>query len=162
MDYASEQEMELEALQAILMDDLIEYEGNLPSGWVTTGTTYKVIIAPEDEEDSEYPLKAELLFAHTPNYPEEPPSFKLRSVTGLSDADLAEATGLLEEQVQSNLGMAMIYTLIGAAKEWIQGGAAGARRQAARWTCRRMPCWQRGNLQHTCAGVRESHRAYQP
>lgn len=121
MDYASEQEMELEALQAILMDDLIEYEGNLPSGWVTTGTTYKVIIAPEDEEDSEYPLKAELLFAHTPNYPEEPPSFKLRSVTGLSDADLAEATGLLEEQVQSNLGMAMIYTLIGAAKEWIQG-----------------------------------------
>ncbi|KXZ44637.1 hypothetical protein GPECTOR_64g131 [Gonium pectorale] len=124
MDYQSEQDMELEALEAILMDDLIEYDGNLPSGWVAAGKTYKVIIAPEDEDGSsagDYPLKAELLFAHTPQYPEAPPSIKLRSVTGLSDADLAEATGLLDEQVQANLGMAMIYTLIGAAKEWIQG-----------------------------------------
>lgn len=97
--------MELEALEAILMDDLIEYEGNLPSGWVAAGKSYKVIIAPEDEEggdSGDYPLKAELLFAHTPKYPEEPPSYKLRSVTGLSDADLAEATAVLEEQV--NLG----------------------------------------------------------
>ncbi|KAG2422333.1 hypothetical protein HYH02_015451 [Chlamydomonas schloesseri] len=124
MDYQGEQDMELEALEAILMDDLIEYDGNLPSGWVAAGKSYKVIIAPEDEEggdSGDYPLKAELLFAHTPQYPEEPPSYKLRSVTGLSDADLAEATALLEEQVQANLGMAMIYTLIGAAKEWIQG-----------------------------------------
>ncbi|KAG2436662.1 hypothetical protein HXX76_006190 [Chlamydomonas incerta] len=123
MDYQSEQDMELEALEAILMDDLIEYEGNLPSGWVAAGKSYKVIIAPEDEdggESGDYPLKAELLFAHTPKYPEEPPSYKLRSVTGLSDADLAEATAVLEEQVASNLGMAMIYTLIGAAKEWLQ------------------------------------------
>ncbi|PNW85981.1 hypothetical protein CHLRE_03g201776v5 [Chlamydomonas reinhardtii] len=124
MDYQSEQDMELEALEAILMDDLIEYEGNLPSGWVAAGKSYKVIIAPEDEEggdSGDYPLKAELLFAHTPKYPEEPPSYKLRSVTGLSDADLAEATAVLEEQVNANLGMAMIYTLIGAAKEWLQG-----------------------------------------
>ncbi|EFJ40072.1 hypothetical protein VOLCADRAFT_100206 [Volvox carteri f. nagariensis] len=124
MDYQGEQEMELEALQAILMDDLIEYEGNLPSGWVAAGKTYKVVIAPDEDEDGdsgEYPLKAELLFAHTPKYPEEPPSLKLRSVTGLSDSDLAEATAVLDEQVQANLGMAMIYTLIGAAKEWLQG-----------------------------------------
>ncbi|GLC39006.1 hypothetical protein PLESTB_001772200 [Pleodorina starrii] len=124
MDYSGEQEMELEALEAILMDDLIEYEGNLPSGWVAAGKTYKVIIAPDEEDGADsgdYPLKAELLFAHTPKYPEEPPSLKLRSVTGLSDSDLAEATAVLDEQVQANLGMAMIYTLIGAAKEWLQG-----------------------------------------
>ncbi|GFR40401.1 hypothetical protein Agub_g953, partial [Astrephomene gubernaculifera] len=124
MDYQGEQDMELEALQAILMDDLIEYEGNLPSGWVAAGKTYKIVIAPDEEDGAdsgEYPLKAELLFAHTPKYPEEPPSLKLRSVTGLSDSDLAEATAVLEEQVQANLGMAMIYTLMGAAKEWLQG-----------------------------------------
>lgn len=117
--------MELEALQAILMDDLVEYEGNLPSGWVAAGKTYKVIIAPDEEDGADsgdYPLKAELLFAHTPRYPEEPPSHKLRSVTGLSDADLVEATAVLEEQVQANMGMAMIYTLIVAAKDWLQGG----------------------------------------
>ncbi|GIL56431.1 hypothetical protein Vafri_11708 [Volvox africanus] len=124
MDYQGEQDMELEALEAILMDDLIEYEGNLPSGWIAAAKTYKVIIAPDEEDGADsgdYPLKAELLFAHTPKYPEEPPSLKLRSVTGLSDTDLAEATAVLDEQVQANLGMAMIYTLIGAAKEWLQG-----------------------------------------
>lgn len=122
MDYAGEQEMEVEALQAILMDDLVEYEGNLPGGWVATGSTYKVVIDPAEEgdEEPEYPVKAELLFAHTPNYPEDPPSIKLRSVTGLSDADLAEATNVLNQQIEANLGMAMIYTLIGAAKEWLQ------------------------------------------
>jgi hypothetical protein len=41
-DYAGEQEMELEALEAILMDDLSEYEGMLPPGWTTHGQTYKV------------------------------------------------------------------------------------------------------------------------
>ena len=128
MDYAGEQEMELEALQAIFMDELIEYEGNLPSGWVATGNTYKVVIDPAEEgdEEPEYPVKAELLFAHTPNYPEEPPSIKLRSVTGLSDADLAAATNALNQQIESNLGMAMIYTLIGAAKEWLQGAQGSA------------------------------------
>lgn len=125
MDYASEQEMELEALQAILMDDLVVYDGNLPDGWAATGETYKVVIDPADDgvgEEVEYPVKAELLFAHTARYPEEPPSIKLRSVMGLSDADLAEASGVLHAEVEANLGMAMIYTLIGAAKEWLQGG----------------------------------------
>ncbi|KAG2497690.1 hypothetical protein HYH03_004427 [Edaphochlamys debaryana] len=122
MDYQGEQDMELEALQAILMDDLIEYEGNLPSGWVAAGSTYKVIVAPEDEDGASaggYPLKAELLFAHTPNYPEEPPSYRLRSVTGLSDADLADGTAVLNQIVQENLGMAMIYTLLQGAKDWL-------------------------------------------
>jgi hypothetical protein len=126
MDHAGEQEMELEALQAIFMDDLIVYEGNLPGGWVATGSTYKVVIDPAEEgdEEPEYPVKAELLFAHTPNYPEDPPSIKLRSVMGLSDADLAEASNVLNQQIEANLGMAMIYTLIGAAKEWLQGAGA--------------------------------------
>lgn len=33
---------------------------------------------------------------------------------------MAVVQGVLEEQVEANLGMAMIYTLIGAAQEWIE------------------------------------------
>lgn len=126
MDYAAEQAMEMEALEAILMDDLIEYEGTLPDGWVATGLTYKVVIDPAEdgEDESEYPVQMELLFAHTPNYPDEAPSVKLKSVRGLSDSDLVQATGVVQEQIDANMGMSMIYTLIGAAKEWIQGAPA--------------------------------------
>jgi hypothetical protein len=65
-DHAGEQEMELEALQAILMDDLEEYEGMLPPGWTGHGQTYKVQIRPTEElegggDDDE--LGLELLFA---------------------------------------------------------------------------------------------------
>lgn len=126
MDYKSEQEMEIEALQAILMDDITEFEGNTPDGWKAAGPLYKIMIDPAEE--GEEPVADEdeklidLIFAHTERYPEEAPHFKVRSVRGLSDADLAEATALLRAQVEENMGMAMIYTLVGAAKEWLRGG----------------------------------------
>lgn len=41
--------MELEALEAILMDDLQPYSGMLPDGWATVGQTYKVVIDPTEE-----------------------------------------------------------------------------------------------------------------
>jgi hypothetical protein len=49
-DHASEQAMEIEALQAILMDDLEEYEGMLPPGWSTHAPTYKITVRPADDD----------------------------------------------------------------------------------------------------------------
>jgi hypothetical protein len=49
-DYAGEQAMELEALEAILMDDLQEYDGNLPPDWTKHAPTYIISIRPTDEE----------------------------------------------------------------------------------------------------------------
>ena len=68
MDYASEQSMEIEALQAIFMDDIEIFEGTLPDGWARETTTYRVTISPLDEgEESDGDEKLmELLFAHTP------------------------------------------------------------------------------------------------
>ena len=62
---------------------------------------------------------AEVVFSHTPNYPDEPPLMKARSVRGLSDADIALLQAVLDEQVEENMGMPMIYQLITAAQEWI-------------------------------------------
>jgi len=61
--------MELEALEAILMDDLEEYEGMLPPDWTSHGQTYKVHIRPTDDGTGEEgaagddELGLELLFA---------------------------------------------------------------------------------------------------
>lgn len=38
---------------------------------------------------------------------------------GISDADVGTLQGVLDDAVQENLGMAMIYTLISLAQEWI-------------------------------------------
>jgi hypothetical protein len=128
MDYEGEQAMELEALESILMDDMEEYDGTTPSGWGDAKEIYKVRIRPLDDtgdDDDGMQPAMELLFAHTPSYPDAAPLFKLRSVRGLSDAEIASANALLQEQVEANLGMAMIYTLVSAAQEWFQNKATG-------------------------------------
>mmetsp|Transcript_4425 Transcript_4425/g.7903 ORF Transcript_4425/g.7903 Transcript_4425/m.7903 type:complete len:281 (-) Transcript_4425:461-1303(-) len=129
MDYDAEQEMEVEALQAIFMDDLLEYDEDLPQGWVSMGKTYKIMITPQEEgsynEEEEYDYVLEFIFAHTPKYPEEAPSIKLRSYNGLSDADLKQLNSVVQNQVVENEGMAMIFNLIQAAKEWMQNKASG-------------------------------------
>ena len=42
------------------------------------------------------------------------------SLKGLSDADIAALQRLVDDQVAENLGMAMIYTIIAAAQEWLR------------------------------------------
>ena len=51
---------------------------------------------------------------------DEAPCIRLRAVRGLSDGDLAAGMSYLMEQVEENLGMSMIFTLVGAAKEWLR------------------------------------------
>ena len=72
-DYAGEQAMEIEALEAILMDDLEPFDGTNPESWEPAGSTYKVLINPTEEGDEPPPDEdvklAELIFAHTASYP---------------------------------------------------------------------------------------------
>uniref|UniRef100_A0A7S3QYE3 RWD domain-containing protein n=1 Tax=Dunaliella tertiolecta TaxID=3047 RepID=A0A7S3QYE3_DUNTE len=143
MDYASEQQMELEALEAIYMDELQVYDGDTPSGgWPAAGNTYKIVVTPqEDGEDGlagADELEMELLFAHTAKYPEEAPCLKLRSSKGLSDADIERCYRMLMDQVEENKGMPMIYTLVTAAKEWLRGRAAETQQETPEQAQRRL------------------------
>lgn len=42
------------------------------------------------------------------------------SIRGLSSADLADVNGKLAEQVEANVGMAMIYALVSMAQDWLR------------------------------------------
>lgn len=129
MDYAGEQAMEIEALQAILMDDFREYTGTTPDNWNDGGPVYCIQLTGVEEGaevTQENDLRIEFIFSHTPNYPDQPAYFKLRSARGLSDNDIAEATVLVQEQVEANLGMSMIYTLVSVAKEWLINKASSS------------------------------------
>ncbi|CAG9462619.1 unnamed protein product [Pedinophyceae sp. YPF-701] len=121
MDHAEEQAMEIEALQAILMDDLSEYDGRRPDGWPEEAQMWTTVVTPlEDGRDrDEAPALLQIVFAYTERYPEEAPLLRLMSAKSLSDAKIREATAVAEEVVGRSLGMAMIYEVITACKDWL-------------------------------------------
>ena len=55
------------------------------------------------------------------------------SVQGMSNEDIQNLQKVVDEQIQENLGMSMIYTIVSAAQEWMQEKVSGSPSQA---TCR--------------------------
>lgn len=139
-DYAAEQAEELEALSAILMDEFGPLEGPLPQGWPSDSKAYRVLVTPTSDADageaaSAHAKQLDVVFAHTPTYPDEPPLIKPRSVRGLSDAELADVARVIDEQVEANGGMAMMFAVVSAAQEWLRAlveGDEGCESSAAR------------------------------
>jgi len=121
-DYVQEQEMEIEALEAILMDDITEVDCG-ESGLDTQGRCFQITLSPKDEDEDEptdIPVRVALTFSHTANYPDEPPLLGLKSLQGMKVADLRLLKDKLQQEAMENLGMAMIYTLVTSAKEWMR------------------------------------------
>mmetsp|Transcript_19868 Transcript_19868/g.64646 ORF Transcript_19868/g.64646 Transcript_19868/m.64646 type:complete len:278 (-) Transcript_19868:63-896(-) len=117
-----EQEMELEALQSIFMDDIAPVEAS-EVGLETDRLVWQITIAPKDEDEpepTEIPVRLGLVFSHTPAYPEEAPLLRARSVAGVSEDGLVAAQALLDAQAAESVGMAMIFDLATAAKEWLR------------------------------------------
>lgn len=126
MDYAEEQSTEIEALQAILDENISAFDGTKPEGWPTGLTLYCLSVAPSEDvavQPDSIPLRAELVFAHTATYPDEAPLVKARSVQGLGDADAAALQSVTDAAVVDNLGMPMMYALFAVAQDWLSDKA---------------------------------------
>lgn len=122
-DYLQEQEMEIEALKAILMDDFKEIHSG-ESGLSSSKPCYHITVSPQDDEaddSTSKPVQVALIFSHTERYPDEPPLLNVRSIKGLSSQDVRILKEKLEEEASENLGMAMVFTLVTSAKEWLSG-----------------------------------------
>ncbi|XP_038981230.1 RWD domain-containing protein 1 [Phoenix dactylifera] len=120
-DHVQEQEMEIEALQAILMDDIKEIDST-ESGLSTNNRCFQIVLSPQDDDmdESNYtPVKLALIFSHSEKYPDEPPLLNIKSVRGIKSEDLSVLKEKFEKEMAENLGMAMIYTLVTSAKEWL-------------------------------------------
>lgn len=120
-DYTQEQEMELEALEAILMDEFKEIDPS-ESGISTSNRCFQVTLSPMDEdvdESTTLPVQLALIFSHTEKYPDEPPLLNVKSLKGIHGEDLKILKQKLEQEASENLGMAMVYTLVSSAKEWL-------------------------------------------
>uniref|UniRef100_A0A0C9S675 TSA: Wollemia nobilis Ref_Wollemi_Transcript_15442_1175 transcribed RNA sequence n=1 Tax=Wollemia nobilis TaxID=56998 RepID=A0A0C9S675_9CONI len=127
-DHVQEQEMEIEALQAILMDDIKEIDCS-ESGLNTGGRCFQIILSPKDDDDddssTDIPVFVALTFAHSEKYPDEPPILGVKSLQGMGYEDVKQLKEKLEHEAVENLGMAMIYTLVTSAKEWLREKYSG-------------------------------------
>ncbi|KAI3512562.1 hypothetical protein L2E82_27690 [Cichorium intybus] len=120
-DHVQEQEMEIEALEAILMDEFQEIHPS-ESGLNTSNRCFQITLSPQDDENDESfttPVQLGLIFSHTEKYPDEIPLLNVKSIRGIHTSDLKTLKEKLEQEATENLGMAMIYTLVSSAKDWL-------------------------------------------
>lgn len=120
-DHVQEQEMEIEALQAILMDDIKEIDHN-DSGLGTKNRCFQITLSPQEDDldEANYtPVQLALIFSHTEKYPDEPPLLNVKSIRGIKPEDLQLLKEKLAQEAADNLGMAMIYTLVTSTQEWL-------------------------------------------
>ncbi|CAL0335208.1 unnamed protein product [Lupinus luteus] len=120
MDYTQDQEMEIEALEAILMDEFKEIHSG-ETGLSTSNRCFQITISQEEDSDGliTNPAQLALFFSHTEKYPDEPPLLNVKSLQGIPSEDLRIVKEKLQQEASENLGMAMIYTLVTSAKEWL-------------------------------------------
>jgi hypothetical protein len=115
MDYAEEQEMELQALEAIYGDDFKKLEGS----------EFEVVLVPEagaGEDVNHVSVAMQITYSET--YPEAAPAqIKLRAVRrgALTDELMSECEELLRTAASSDecLGTAMVYLLAEKCIEWL-------------------------------------------
>ncbi|CAN8321480.1 unnamed protein product [Cochlearia groenlandica] len=113
--------MEIEALESILADEFKEIHSS-ESGLNTSNRCFQITVTPQDddlEESSIPPVQLGLVFSHTENYPDEAPLLDVKSIRGIHVTDLTILKEKLEEEATENLGMAMMYTLVSSAKDWL-------------------------------------------
>ncbi|GMI36896.1 hypothetical protein TrCOL_g7013 [Triparma columacea] len=114
MDYEEEQEMEAEALQAILMDSIQMVDGN---------SNYTIDIVPFQEEEEENFVGVKLHVKLPEKYPDEAPGVEVESTKGLSPNSLEEVQQLvkdfIEEQLTDNPSTPIMYMLVESVREWL-------------------------------------------
>nr|KJB18561.1 hypothetical protein B456_003G060200 [Gossypium raimondii] len=106
-DHLQEQEMEIEALEAILMDEFKEIHSG-ESGLNTSNRCFQITLSPQDDDTDQ-----------STTLPDEPPLLNVKSIRGIQVSDLKVLKEKLEQEASENLGMAMIYTLVTSAKDWL-------------------------------------------
>uniref|UniRef100_A0A7S3GEZ7 RWD domain-containing protein n=1 Tax=Palpitomonas bilix TaxID=652834 RepID=A0A7S3GEZ7_9EUKA len=109
MDYKEEQEMEIEAIQAIYPESVNIME---------EGKKYSIELLPSKD----YGDPISMLVEYTDTYPEEKP--KLR-VLGLLHAHEQELLAELDEMMEESLGAPMVFELASHATEWVEAKMEG-------------------------------------
>ncbi|KAH9058675.1 hypothetical protein Ae201684P_006016 [Aphanomyces euteiches] len=109
-DYAEEQMMEVEALESIYMDDFTKVQD--------APLVVKVHIVPNQDGGKNH-VALSLVFKMPETYPDTAPNVDVVLEKGLSDRQEKEIRALLDQQIEENLTMVMVYTICEAVREYL-------------------------------------------
>ncbi len=115
MDYKEEQDGEIEALLSI-------YEGEMQVVSESPRHVFTMPVKTEayDPDEDNSGLFVLLKFTYTEKYPEEKPLLEAEESDDAGEAGtMTELLQHLDEQMEENLGMVMVFTVVSAAMEWI-------------------------------------------
>ncbi|XP_077540841.1 RWD domain-containing protein 1 [Haemaphysalis longicornis] len=113
-DFQEEQKNEIEALESIYPSELQILETS-PYHSFTIDIKSDASDHPEDEQ-----MSVQLKFTYIPTYPDEGPLIEATEYSeNMSEEDVNALMDILKQQVEENLGMVMIFTLVSAATEWL-------------------------------------------
>lgn len=114
IDYEEEQAMEVEALESIYMDEFKKLQDQ--------PLQYEIALMPysdggEEDEINYVAIRLQCIIPST--YPDVAPELEIVLDKGLSDEQKKEMMALLDQQVEENTGIAIIFTLCEALKEYL-------------------------------------------
>ena len=101
--------MEVEALESIYMEQFTK-TSDAP-------LAYEVALTPDMDENH---VGVTLLCAIPAEYPEAAPAIAVRVDKGLGPKHATELDGVVAASIEENMGMAMVFTVAEAVKEWLQ------------------------------------------
>jgi len=111
-NYEEEQALEIEALTSIFEEgkEFVKI----------SDTEFKLKLLPHPQGEAENHVGFTLHVTYTAEYPETAPEWEVEDVKGLPDEKLKTLKGLVTENIESSLGMAMIYTVAEACQDFLK------------------------------------------
>jgi len=110
MAHKEDQELELEALEAIFENELEKI----------SDTEFKLKFKPFPQDEEENFVGASLKITYTDDYPDSAPDWDLEDIVGLPDEKIEDLKSKVEEAIESSLGAAMVYNLAETMMDWLK------------------------------------------
>eukprot|EP00929_Paragymnodinium_shiwhaense_P110129 TRINITY_DN76862_c0_g1_i1.p1 TRINITY_DN76862_c0_g1~~TRINITY_DN76862_c0_g1_i1.p1 ORF type:complete len:257 (-),score=107.69 TRINITY_DN76862_c0_g1_i1:241-1011(-) len=111
-NYQEEQELEIEALTSI-------YEENKEFKRISD-TEFTLHLLPFPDKSQENHVQATLHITYGPEYPDTPPDWELEKVGSIPEDKLPSLKKVVEEVIDSSLGMAMVYSMAEVIQDWLK------------------------------------------
>jgi len=120
-DYAEEQANELEALESIYPEELEILSRESPISFQITVKSQLCDTNFNCDGEADSAAECVLLFTYTSTYPDELPEIEViePEESDLDDHDVETLLKTLKQEGEENLGMAMVFTLVSVALEWV-------------------------------------------
>mmetsp|Transcript_18855 Transcript_18855/g.45398 ORF Transcript_18855/g.45398 Transcript_18855/m.45398 type:complete len:255 (+) Transcript_18855:97-861(+) len=110
-NHAEEQELEVEALESIFLDDFEK---------ISATEFYLHLVPDPSAPPEENHVKATLHVTYTPTYPDDPPCYSIKAQKGLEGRQIQAMKDLVEQEIDNNRGMVMIYTIAEALQNYLR------------------------------------------